>query len=146
MASKPEEESDGGLERAELLRMYLDVLRLRLSEDEFRVLGLLIKGVFDFMASGRSQGETEISDEDEPFATDAVRGELMTLMGILTTGKLDKQLVDFGDGIRALVDAEAAADPARLEELHELLRRDRERRHEEDEVLRGIAEASGMSP
>ncbi|MFD0327463.1 hypothetical protein ACFQZC_02585 [Streptacidiphilus monticola] len=56
MASKPGEESDGGLERTELLRMYLDVLRLRLSEDEFRVLGLLIKGVFDFMASGRSQG------------------------------------------------------------------------------------------
>lgn len=112
--------------------------------DQFRVLGLMMRGMGAFLGSGERHGGFDLPDEDEPHATAEVYDELMVILGILSGEGLDHQVVDVGDGTKVLVDSGTLADPAKMEKLRRDYHDWAERRRRDGEELRGIAQASGL--
>lgn len=132
-------------EGAHPVLLYVDTLRARMSAEEF---GLLMRMIRPTLAaiSAHETGTIDIDlGEDDAKVTPALRDEVATVITIALTGRMDQQFVqvdvdDAGHPVRAMVDAETADDPAKLQELREWARS----RRAEDSELRGIAEASGM--
>jgi hypothetical protein len=85
--------------------------------DQFRVLGALLEGAGQLYESGLEQVDTAVQEADEEFLTEDVMEEFLVIVGMLTTGRMDQQVVDIGGGITTVVTQDVATDPARMREL-----------------------------
>lgn len=108
--------------RVDQVQVYLEALQPTLEPDQFELLTNLFQEVLDFVAGGVPDGTLQlVFDEDDDVPT-AVRDELMVLMAILTTGRMDQAVVDLGDGVTTVVTEEESHDPARMDEIHRFAR------------------------
>ncbi|WP_035840351.1 hypothetical protein [Kitasatospora azatica] len=110
-------DDDVVITRADQIRLYLDTLRARMEPAQFRALGELLKSSLPLLTSTHDSITIDIPDEDERHVTPEVKDEFLAVLGILSTGSMDHHIVDLGNGASAMVHAEAAADPGRLQEL-----------------------------
>jgi hypothetical protein len=97
--------------------LYLEALELQMDPDQFRVLGALLEGAGQLYESGLEQVDTAVQEADEEFLTEDVMEEFLVIVGMLTTGRMDQQVVDIGGGITTVVTQDVATDPARMREL-----------------------------
>ena len=97
--------------------LYLEALELQMDPDQFRVLGALLEGAGQLYTFGLEQVDTAVDDADEEFLTEDVMEEFLVIVGMLTTGRMDQQVVDIGGGIVTVVTQDVATDPARMDEL-----------------------------
>ncbi|MFJ3308482.1 hypothetical protein ACIPSA_36635 [Streptomyces sp. NPDC086549] len=74
--------------------------------------------------------------------TPAVHDEWLTIMGILSSGRMDQRIVEVGDGSRTVTDSETAADPEALRTFCARVRKRNRLRWEERDTLNGIEAAS----
>jgi hypothetical protein len=138
--------SEPHLPDGEPVELYLDLLRLRLSPEEYDLLLRLVRPAL------RALGEdVDLADlgpdgdcSDEGPVPQEIRDEAALVIAAAVTGRLDNVLIelDYEDTgpIRVVTDAASAADPDRRREIADSLLR----RRREDEELRGIAEASDL--
>ena len=137
------DEDTGDVAPGELLGLYIEGVRARMDEAHFAVFLKAMKGLADFAESKGKLGTADLDDEEEQLRGE-VMGEVMQAAGILATGRMDHQVVDLGDGIRALVTPEEAADPDTLERMRQHCVASSKRRRDQAAALEGIAEASGL--
>jgi hypothetical protein len=97
--------------------LYLEALELQMDPDQFRVLGARLEGAGQLYESGLEQVDTAVQEADEEFLTEDVMEEFLVIVGMLTTGRMDQQVVDIGGGITTVVTQDVATDPARMREL-----------------------------
>ncbi|MFE5891116.1 hypothetical protein ACWCQZ_12085 [Streptomyces sp. NPDC002285] len=124
---------------------YLDLLRIRMDTEDYRLLRRLVEPVLQAIAEERLSGLDVALDSgagDE--LPQEVRDEAALVIATAVTGRMDNEVVEIDvddtGPVRIVTDATTAADPARLSEIADYIRE----RHRETEELRGIAEASGL--
>lgn len=134
--------SEPELEPHANLALYLETLRARLPEEQFGILADAVREAAALLAGGREG----IVDAGEKLHPD-LHQEFTTVLTILATGRMDHHKVevtaDDGSRLSAMVDPDAAADPARLEEIRGFLQRWHLEKRAVEEQLDGIARASG---
>ncbi|MEV5242575.1 hypothetical protein AB0K89_26235 [Streptomyces cinnamoneus] len=133
--------SEPELEPHAHLALYLETLRARLPEEQFGILAGAVREAAALLAGGR-EGIVDASEELHP----DLHQEFTTVLTILATGRLDHHRVevtaDDGSRLSAMVDPDAAEDPARLEEIRGFLQRWHLKKRAVEEQLDGIARAS----
>ncbi|MDF4248780.1 hypothetical protein [Streptomyces sp. WMMB303] len=133
--------------RVEKAVLYMETLRARMEPEAFQALAEAVQGTVVCLAQGR---DGVFGSEDNPAFTKDVQREYATVAAILGTGRLDHRWVEVpcadGQPGYALVDAETAADPAKLEQVRAGMARWLEARDATDAELGGIARASGIDP
>lgn len=125
--------------------LYLDRLRGRMDSDDYR---LLLSVVAPALRALDEEAPDVLDFSLDPGDTDAlpqeIRDEAALVIATAVTGRLDNQLVELDidetGPVRVVTDADTAADPGRLAEIADYIRR----RHHDTEELRGIAEVSGL--
>lgn len=126
-----------------LVALYLETLQVRMDPAEYTVLTEALRGFQHVMETG---GEGGFDIDDEEAFTPEVRKELMTVLAILGTGRMDQRVVELPGtgGARGwvVVDAAVADDPERLAELGRRLQEWERDRQATDAVLDGIEEAT----
>jgi hypothetical protein len=137
------DEDAGAVSRGELLGLYIEGVRARMDEPHFAVFLKAMHGLADFAESSGKLGVADLDDDEEQLKREVLT-EVMQAAGILVTGRMDQVVVDLGDGIRALVTPEQAADPAVLERMRQNCVASSKLRREQADALKGIAEASGL--
>ncbi|MER6291313.1 MULTISPECIES: hypothetical protein [Streptomyces] len=125
--------------------VYLDLLRVRMDTEDYRLLLRLVEPVLEAIDEHRLSGLDLALDGGDEELTQEVRDEAALVIATAVTGRLDNEVVeldvdDDGGPVRVVTDAETAADPSRLGEIAGIIRD----RHRQNEELRGIAEASGL--
>ncbi|MFB7112604.1 hypothetical protein [Streptomyces sp. NPDC056190] len=127
------------------VEVYLDLLRVRMPEEEYELLLDVVDPVL------RAIDERGVPSADFPLEgaqaqglPQEIRDEAALVIATAVTGRLDNELVvldiEETGPVRVVTDAATAADPARLTEIADYIRD----RHRDTEELRGIAEASDM--
>ncbi|MFE1749239.1 hypothetical protein [Streptomyces anandii] len=127
------------------VEVYLDLLRVRMPEEEYAQLLDVVDPVL------RAIDEQGVPSADFPLdAAQAeglpqeIRDEAALVIATAVTGRLDNELVvldiEETGPVRVVTDAATAADPGRLTEIADYIRD----RHRDTEELRGIAEVSDM--
>jgi hypothetical protein len=111
---------DGEEQRtAQLLTLYLELLHARMSPDDYRALTRSLIKVGAVLAA-RPEGST-VDVHLDAGITDAVADELMTLIAIMESGRLDHAVVEVpgpqGSRGRAVLTADADLDPQTMREL-----------------------------
>ncbi|NYV74240.1 MULTISPECIES: hypothetical protein [Streptomyces] len=138
--------SEPHLPDGEPVELYLDLLRLRLSPEEYDLLLRLVRPAL--RALGEDVDLADLGPDgdcpDEGPVPQEIRDEAALVIAAAVTGRLDNVLIelDYEDTgpIRVVTDAASAADPDRRREIADSLLR----RRREDEELRGIAEVSDL--
>lgn len=125
--------------------VYLDLLRLRMDTDDYRLLLAVVEPALRAIEEQRLPAlDFALDGENAEGLPQEVRDEAALVIATAVTGRLDNQLVelqvDESGPVRVVTDAETAADPVRLGEIADYIRE----RHRTNEELRGIAEASGL--
>ncbi|ALV48681.1 hypothetical protein ACWDMR_29155 [Streptomyces althioticus] len=125
--------------------VYLDLLRVRMDTEDYRLLLRLVEPVLEAIDEHRLSGLDLALDGGDEELPQEVRDEAALVIATAVTGRLDNEVVeldvdDDGGPVRVVTDAETAADPSRLGEIAGIIRD----RHRQNEELRGIAEASGL--
>ncbi|WP_306187510.1 MULTISPECIES: hypothetical protein [unclassified Streptomyces] len=131
------------------VQVYLDLLRIRLPEEDYERLLAVVAPV---LRAIHEQGEQGVPTADFPVdgpqtqgLPQEIRDEAALVIATAVTGRLDNELVvldiEETGPVRVVTDAATASDPARLTEIADYIRD----RHRDTEELRGIAEASGLS-
>ncbi|CAM5587873.1 MULTISPECIES: hypothetical protein [Streptomyces] len=124
--------------------VYLDLLRVRMDTEDYRLLLRLVEPVLEAIDEHRLSGLDLALDGGDEELPQEVRDEAALVIATAVTGRLDNEVVELDvddtGPVRVVTDAETAADPSRLGEIAGIIR-DRQRQNEE---LRGIAEASGL--
>ncbi|AWT41315.1 MULTISPECIES: hypothetical protein [Streptomyces] len=124
--------------------VYLDLLRLRMDSEDYRLLLDVVQPVLRAIDQQRLAGLDLVLESGAPEdLPQEIRDEAALVIATAVTGRLDNQLVEIdvdGADVRVVTDSVTAGDPASLDRIAEHLRR---RRHDTEE-LRGIAEASGL--
>lgn len=125
--------------------VYLDLLRVRMDTEDYRLLLRLVEPVLEAIDEHRLSGLDLALDGGDEALPQEVRDEAALVIATAVTGRLDNEVVeldvdDDGGPVRVVTDAETAADPSRLGEIAGIIRD----RHRQNEELRGIAEASGL--
>ncbi|MFE0459857.1 hypothetical protein ACFW1A_11460 [Kitasatospora sp. NPDC058965] len=123
-------------------QMYLETLRLRMDPEPYRVLGEMLQEIVRLVAAPGRAAEQVPAPEDEQYYTDEVRDELMVLVAILLTGRMDQHIVNVGNGFITVVDSDALADESRMAHLRDQAAERRRASNEQEDVLRGIEEAT----
>jgi hypothetical protein len=123
-------------------QLYLETLRLRMAPEPYRVLGEMLQEIVRLVGTVGGAAEQVPAPEDEQYYTDEVRDELMVLVAILLTGRMDQHIVDVGSGFVTVLDSDALADDARMARLRDEAAERRRASNLEAAVLRGIEEAS----
>ncbi|MFE0425061.1 hypothetical protein [Streptomyces sp. NPDC058953] len=134
--------------------LYVDTLRARMPEPQFR---LLMEVVRLWAAQGGGTARLSLDDEEKELFTAEVRQELLQLIGLIGAmrpgheDRADHVVARLGDGehakeVMSLVPPDMAADPDRLRDLRDRI----DGREDQDRTDRlevdGIARASGMAP
>lgn len=124
--------------------VYLDLLRLRMDSQDFRLLLDVVEPVLRAIDEQRLAGLDLVLDsgaaEELP---QEIRDEAALVIATAVTGRLDNQVIEIdvdGSEVRVVTDATTASDPESLDRIADHLRR----RQRDTEELRGIAEASGL--
>ncbi|MGA5838903.1 hypothetical protein [Streptomyces pseudogriseolus] len=124
--------------------VYLDLLRVRMDTEDYRLLLRLVEPVLEAIDEHRLSGLDLALDGGDEELPQEVRDEAALVIATAVTGRLDNEVVELDvddtGPVRVVTDAETAADPSRLGEIAGIIC-DRQRQNEE---LRGIAEASGL--
>lgn len=139
-------EPDQPVGAAAMVFMYLESLRARMAPEQFDAIG---EALYEFKKVMESGGEGSFPMDEETF-TDDVRKELMVVLAILGTGRMDYQVVEVpctGEGKGwAVVTDEFAGDLEKLAELEgRMLAWERDHDAVEAE-LAGIEDASQDQP
>ncbi|ANH90131.1 MULTISPECIES: hypothetical protein [unclassified Streptomyces] len=130
------------------VEVYLDLLRIRMPEDDYELLLTVVDPV---LRAIHEQGEQGVPTADFPLdgpqtqgLPQQIRDEAALVIATAVTGRLDNELVvleiEETGPVRVVTDATTAADPARLTEIADYIRD----RHRETEELRGIAAVSDL--
>jgi hypothetical protein len=109
-------DEEAALSRDDEVNLYLATLEARMDPDEFRVLVSLLA---DTHVLEQDSGDLshEVPEEDELFLTRGVVEEFMVIMAIISTGRMDQQLVNLGHGVVTVVTEDIATDPAQMRNL-----------------------------
>ncbi|OIJ66593.1 hypothetical protein [Streptomyces mangrovisoli] len=129
----------------EPVRVHLDLLRLRMSPEDYelllRLVGPTLRAVMDQKPEAAEFG---LEDASDPAIPQEIRDEAALVVATALTGRLDNVVIEIDTEetgpTRVVTDAESAADPDRRREIAECI----DQRHRDDETLRGIAEASDL--
>ncbi|MET8573203.1 hypothetical protein [Streptomyces sp. NPDC005012] len=138
--------SEPHLPDGEPVELYLDLLRLRLSPEEYDLLLRLVRPALRALGEDLDLADMEPDGDcvDAGPVPQEIRDEAALVIAAAVTGRLDNVLIelDYEDTgpIRVVTDAASAADPDRRREIADSLLR----RRREDEELRGIAEVSDL--
>ncbi|MEU6476762.1 hypothetical protein ABZ858_07680 [Streptomyces sp. NPDC047017] len=127
---------------------YLDLLRVRMPEDDYEMLLTVVDPV---LRAIHEQGDQGVPTADFPLdgpqaqgLPQEIRDEAALVIATAVTGRLDNELVvldiEETGPVRVVTDAVTASDPSRLTEIADYIRD----RHRETEELRGIAAASDL--
>ncbi|GGQ67655.1 hypothetical protein Saso_19330 [Streptomyces asoensis] len=125
--------------------MYLDLLRVRMDSEDYRLLLKVVAPALRALDEQRPEGvDFALDPEDTEHLPQQIRDEAALVIATAVTGRLDNQLVEIqvdGTGpVRVVTDAATASDPDRLAEIAGCI----QQRQQDTEELRGIAAASGM--
>lgn len=125
----------------------METLKARTDPEAFQALAEAAQATVASLAQGR---DGAIGPEDNPAFTKDVQREYATVAAILGTGSMDHRWVEVpcadGQPGYALVDAETAEDPAKLEQVRASMAHWLKERDATDAELDGIARASGVDP
>jgi hypothetical protein len=125
--------------------VYLDLLRIRMDTEDYRLLRRLVEPVLQAIEEERLSSLDLALDSGADDLPQEVREEAALVIATAVTGRMDKVVVDIDvdetGPVRIVTDATTASDPERLGEIADYIRE----RHKETEELRGIAEVSGLS-
>lgn len=117
--SEPVSEQPPDPSRLDQVRTYLAVLELTLEPGDFDQLAGFVQEIVDYLAANRDgAGAVRISFDREEHVSQTVRHELLVVLGILLTGRMDQAVLELGDGIVTAVPEDQSRDPARLAEIH----------------------------
>ncbi|WP_406192794.1 MULTISPECIES: hypothetical protein [unclassified Streptomyces] len=124
---------------------YLDLLRIRMDTEDYRLLRRLVEPVLQAIAEERLSGlDVALDSGGGDELPQEVRDEAALVIATAVTGRMDNEVVEIDvddtGPVRIVTDATTASDPDRLSEIADYIRE----RHRETEELRGIAEASGL--
>ncbi|EGX55671.1 hypothetical protein SZN_31724 [Streptomyces zinciresistens K42] len=124
---------------------YLDLLRIRMDTEDYRLLRRLVEPVLQAIQEERLSGlDLALDSGGDDDLPQEVRDEAALVIATAVTGRMDNEVVEIDvddtGPVRIVTDANTAADPVRLGEIASYIKE----RHRETEELRGIAEASGM--
>ncbi|MET7454662.1 hypothetical protein ABZT03_22775 [Streptomyces sp. NPDC005574] len=125
--------------------LYLDLLRLRMDTDDYRLLLTVVEPVLRAIDEHQLPAlDFALGDEDADGLPQEVRDEAALVIATAVTGRLDNEVIELDidetGPIRVVTDAATASDPERLGEIADYIRE----RHRTNEELRGIAEASDL--
>ncbi|KUL69049.1 MULTISPECIES: hypothetical protein [unclassified Streptomyces] len=125
--------------------VYLDLLRIRMDTEDYRLLRRLVEPVLQAIEEERLSSLDLALDSGADDLPQEVREEAALVIATAVTGRMDNEVVEIDvdetGPVRIVTDATTASDPERLGEIAEYIRE----RHKETEELRGIAEVSGLS-
>ncbi|MFD5474448.1 hypothetical protein [Streptomyces sp. NPDC127105] len=139
--------NDSGSEncRIDNVSLYMETLKARMDPDQYDVLAKAVHETAHLIAEGHQAGPVGDLSEFTP----EVQREYATVLAILLTGRMDHRLVEMpgpdGSPGFAIVEASAADDPVRLQEVRENHHRWATERQAVNNELDGIARASGLS-
>lgn len=125
--------------------VYLDLLRIRMDTEDYRLLLRTVEPVLKAIDEERlSSLDLALNSGTGEELPQEVRDEAALVIATAVTGRMDNELieidVDETGPVRIVTDATTASDPVRLGEIADYIRE----RHKETEELRGIAEVSGL--
>ncbi|MEV8593641.1 hypothetical protein [Streptomyces sp. NPDC052012] len=124
--------------------VYLDLLRIRMDTEDYRLLLRVVEPVLRAIEEHRLSGLDVALDGGDDELPQEIRDEAALVIATAVTGRLDNEVVelevDETGPVRVVTDAATANDPSRLGEIAAYIRE----RHQQNEELRGIAEASGL--
>ncbi|MDA5145973.1 MULTISPECIES: hypothetical protein [Streptomyces] len=125
--------------------VYLDLLRVRMASDDYRLLLSVVEPVLQAIDEQQMPTIDFSLDGDSTEALpQEIRDEAALVIATAVTGRLDNEVVEISTDetgpVRVVTDATTASDPERLGEIADYLKE----RHIQNEELRGIAEASGL--
>ena len=125
--------------------VYLDLLRVRMDTEDYRLLRRLVEPVLQAIHEERLSSLDLALDSGADDLPQEVREEAALVIATAVTGRMDNEVVEIDvdetGPVRIVTDATTASDPERLGEIADYIRE----RHRETEELRGIAEVSGLS-
>lgn len=116
-----EDTPEPGHNGAEKAHMYLETLRARMDPRQFHALSDALRNITDLLT-----GKPPNNDPDRKTAhsalTPEVQREVLTIMAIVTTGRMDHHLVELpgpdGKPMWAAVEPETARDPEEMRKIH----------------------------
>ncbi len=125
--------------------MYLDLLRLRMESEDYRLLMRIVGPALRALEEQPPESlDFALDPDDSDELPQEIRDEAALVIATALTGRLDNQLIEIqvdGTGpVRVVTDAVTAEDPARLAEIAGCIRQ----RQHDIEQLRGIAAASDL--
>ncbi|MFD5650370.1 MULTISPECIES: hypothetical protein [unclassified Streptomyces] len=125
--------------------VYLDLLRVRMASDDYQLLLSVVEPVLQAIDEQQMPTIDFSLDGDSTEALpQEIRDEAALVIATAVTGRLDNEVVEISTDetgpVRVVTDATTASDPERLGEIADYLKE----RHQQNEELRGIAEASGL--
>ncbi|MFC7885671.1 hypothetical protein ACFUVV_27875 [Streptomyces sp. NPDC057376] len=125
--------------------VYLDLLRVRMENDDYQLLLSVVEPVLQAIDEHQMPTIDFSLDGDSAEALpQEIRDEAALVIATAVTGRLDNEVVEISTDVtgpvRVVTDAATASDPERLGEIADYLKE----RHQQNEELRGIAEASGL--
>ncbi len=125
--------------------VYLDLLRVRMASDDYRLLLSVVEPVLQAIDEQQMPSiDFSLDGENAEALPQEIRDEAALVIATAVTGRLDNEVVEISTDVtgpvRVVTDSATASDPERLGEIAHYL----EERHVQNEELRGIAEASGL--
>ncbi|MGQ4422744.1 hypothetical protein ACN6LL_003838 [Streptomyces violaceoruber] len=125
--------------------VYLDLLRVRMASDDYQLLLSVVEPVLQAIDEQQMPTIDFSLDGDSAEALpQEIRDEAALVIATAVTGRLDNEVVEISTDetgpVRVVTDATTASDPERLGEIADYLKE----RHQQNEELRGIAEAGGL--
>ncbi|GAA4760028.1 MULTISPECIES: hypothetical protein [Streptomyces] len=138
---------DSPQDRMAMAALYLESVKARMDPEDFSTLHSAVEEMTRLMAEG-NEGFLEAGSAKN-FAGDVQR-EFLVVMAIVSTGRMDHEVVDMpgpdGSAGYAVVTPEVAGDPEALAEIRDQVHTWMTERQAVDDALEGIARASGMDP
>lgn len=131
--------------QSEALDMHLGLLRMSMTSEEYELLLGMVEPVLRALDSEESGPIGQDLDEEVTVdVSQTVRDEAALVIATAVTGRVDNELIQIeiegSEPVRVVTDPDTAADPERRKDIADCIRA----RYQEDEELRGIAEASGF--
>ncbi|KUL45895.1 hypothetical protein [Streptomyces regalis] len=125
--------------------VYLDLLRIRMDTEDYRLLLRVVEPALQAIEEERlSSLDLALGTGDGDELPQEVREEAALVIATAMTGRLDNEVIEIDveetGPVRIVTDATTASDPVRLGEIADYIRE----RHRQTEELRGIAEVSGL--
>ena len=103
--------------REDEVNLYLATLEARMDPEQFRALAALLVDASTLENAGQDTVRAEVAEHDEQLLTPAVLDEFLVIMGIISTGRMDQQVVDLGHGVITVVTEDIATNPQQMREL-----------------------------